>query len=57
MTLRIRELIIRAEVSDSHPDTRDTFNEESVSPPTRRTGPESMADRFFDEDRQNENER
>ena len=57
MTLRIRELIIRAEISGSREGEREAHDGEAVSRETHWHGPESMADRFFDEDRHNENER
>lgn len=56
MTLKIRELIIRAEVSDSRSGAGDAGERETAAK-TERSGPASMTDRFFDEDRQNENER
>ena len=56
MTLKIRELIIRAEVSDSRSGAGDAGERETAAK-TERSGPVSMTDRFFDEDRQNENER
>ncbi len=56
MTLKIRELIIRAEVSDSRAGAGDTGDKDSD---VTKDGslPTSMTDRFIEDDRQNENER
>ena len=57
MTLKIRELIIRAEVSGVHTEAAGLRERDSVPDETYRTAPESMADRFFDDDRHKDNER
>ena len=56
MTLKIRELIIRAEISDSRAGAGDSGDKDSAVA-KEESGPASMADRFFEEDRQNDNER
>jgi hypothetical protein len=57
MTLKIRELIIRAEISDSPSGTGERDSLETIPDEMQKNGPESMADRFFNEDRTLDNER
>ena len=57
MTLKIRELIIRAEVSGASTEAAGVRDRDSVPDETDRTAPESMADRFYDDDRHKDNER
>lgn len=57
MTLKIRELIIRAEVSGNRPETGGAHDRDSVPEETYRSMPESMTDRFFDDERNKDNER
>ena len=57
MTLKIRELIIRAEISDSPSGTGERDGLETSPDEMQKNGPESMADRFFNEDRTLDNER
>lgn len=57
MTLKIRELIIRAEISDSTSGTGERDGLETIPDEMQKNGPESMADRFFYEDRTLDNER
>ena len=57
MTLKIRELIIRAEVSGSRPEAAGAHDRDSVPEETYRSMPESMTDRFFDDERNKDNER
>lgn len=56
MTLRIREIIIRAEVTPGSEDTRAS-SQETAKGRQDAPGEESLATRFYKEDHAQENER